>query len=96
MTARSGDNYHNYVGGLDARWKIDDHHEVKMQILQSDTKYPDEVAIEFDQPLDAFSGIAEQVEYNYDSRNWFAYAQHEARDAGFRADSGFKSGHGGQ
>ena len=89
MTARSGDNYHNYVGGLDARWKIDDHHEVKMQILQSDTQYPDEVAIEFDQPLDAFSGIAEQVEYNYDSRNWFAYAQHEARDAGFRADSGF-------
>jgi hypothetical protein len=89
MTARSGDNYHNYVGGLDARWKIDDHHELKAQVLKSDTEYPDQVADDFDQPTDAFTGNAAQAEYNYNSRNWFAYARHEMRDKGFRADSGF-------
>jgi len=89
MTARSGDSYHNYVGGLDARWKIDDHHELKAQVLQSDTEYPDQVADDFDQPTDAFTGKAAQAEYNYNSRNWFAYARHEMRDKGFRADSGF-------
>jgi hypothetical protein len=89
MTARSGDNYHNYVGGLDARWKIDDHHELKAQVLKSDTEYPDQVVDDFDQPTDAFTGNAAQAEYNYNSRNWFAYARHEMRDKGFRADSGF-------
>jgi hypothetical protein len=89
ITTRAGDGYHNYVGGIDARWKISDNHAIKAQVLQSDTRYPDEVAIDFDQPLDAFSGNAAQAEYNYDTRDWFGYVRHEIRDAGFRADSGF-------
>ena len=89
ITARSGDDYHNYVGGLDGRWKISDHHELKAQFLQSETEYPDQVADDFDQPIDAFTGNAAQLQYNYESRNWFAYATHEMRDKGFRADSGF-------
>jgi hypothetical protein len=89
MTARSGDDYHNYVGGFDARWKINDQHTLKAQVLRSDTDYPDQVAIEFEQPVDAFTGDAAQLEYNYDSRNWFAYANHEMFESGFRADSGF-------
>jgi hypothetical protein len=89
MTARSGDDYHNYVGGFDARWKISDQHTVKAQLLRSDTEYPDQIAVDFEQPLNAFSGSAAQLQYNYDSRNWFAYANHEMFDAGFRADSGF-------
>jgi hypothetical protein len=89
LTARSGDEYHNYVGGFDARWKINDQHTVKAQLLRSDTDYPEQLAIDFEQPLEAFTGNAAQLEYNYDSRNWFAYVNHEMFDAGFRADSGF-------
>ena len=89
LTARRGDGYHNYVGGFDARWKINDQHTLKAQVLRSDTDYPDEIAVDFEQPLDAFSGNAAQLEYEYDSRNWFAYANHEMFDSGFRADSGF-------
>jgi len=89
LTARDGDGYHNTVGGFDARWKINDQHTLRAQILRSDTEYPDEVATEFEQPLGAFSGDAAQAEYNYDSRNWFGFARYELRDAGFRADSGF-------
>jgi hypothetical protein len=91
FTARDGDAYHNYVGGFDARWRISDHHNFRAQILRSETDYPDEIATEFEQKTNAFTGKAAQAEYNYDSRNWFGFARYELRDADFRADSGFET-----
>ena len=89
VTARSGDDYHNTVGGFDLRWKISDQHSVQAQYLRSDTEYPLAVATDFDQPLDSFDGHAAYAGYDYDSRNWFAYLRHAERSNGFRADSGF-------
>ena len=89
VTARSGDNYHNTVGGFDLRWKISDQHSVQAQYLRSDTGYPMAVATDFGQPLDSFDGHAAYAGYDYDSRNWFAYLRHSERSNGFRADSGF-------
>jgi len=89
LTARDGDDYHNYVGGFDMRWKISDQHSIRAQYLRSDTEYPDEIAMEFEQPSGSFSGDAIFAAYDYDSRNWFAYIEHEDRKADFRADSGF-------
>lgn len=89
LTARDGDGYHNTVGGFDMRWRINDQHTLRAQVLRSDTDYPDDIASEFEQPLDAFSGDAAQADYNYESRDWFGFARYEYRDANFRADSGF-------
>jgi hypothetical protein len=89
VTARSGDDYHNTVGGFDLRWKISDQHSVQAQYLRSDTEYPAAFATDFEQPLDSFDGHAAFAGYNYDSRNWFASLQHTERSEGFRADSGF-------
>lgn len=89
VTSRSGDDYHNTVGGFDLRWKISDQHSVQAQYLRSDTEYPLAVATDFDQPLDSFDGHAAYAGYDYDSRNWFAYLRHAERSNGFRADSGF-------
>ena len=89
LTARDGDGYHNNVGGLDLRWKISDQHSVHAQYLQSDTEYPAQVSQDFDQPLGSFDGVAATAGYDYDSRDWFAYARHNQRSAGFRADAGF-------
>ncbi len=89
LTARDGDDYHNYVGGFDVRWKISDQHSIRAQYLRSDTEYPDEIAMEFEQPSGGFSGDAIFAAYDYDSRNWFVFIEHEDRKAGFRADSGF-------
>ena len=91
VTARKGNDYHNYVGGFDARWKINDQHQLRGQVLFSDTQYPDEIVEDFDQPVDAFSGTAAQAEYNFDSRDWFAFARYELRDENFRADAGFEA-----
>jgi hypothetical protein len=89
VTSRSGDGYDNTVGGLDLRWKITDQHSIQAQYLRSDTRYPDDVAADFDQPLGSFDGHALEARYDYDSRNWFAYLRHGERSRGFRADSGF-------
>ncbi len=89
FTGRSGDEYHNYVGGLDLRWKINDQHSVQLQYLRSDTEYPAAVATDFEQPQVSFAGDASFAGYDYDSRNWFAYVRHRARGADFRADLGF-------
>ena len=89
ITSREGDDYYNRVGGADLHWKISDQHSVDMQYLGSDTRYPDEVAVDFDQPLSSFTGEALYASYDYDSRNWFAHVEHQDLDKGFRADSGF-------
>ncbi|MDH3351549.1 MAG: carbohydrate binding family 9 domain-containing protein, partial [Gammaproteobacteria bacterium] len=89
VTSRSGDDYHNSVGGFDLQWKISDQHSIQAQYLHSDTEYPDEVATEFEQPTGSFSGAAIHASYEYESRNWYGWLQHVDRSAGFRADSGF-------
>jgi hypothetical protein len=96
VTARDGDDYHNYVGSIDARWKISDQHSVEFQHLQSDTEYPLLTAIEFEQPLESFSGQATHVSYQYKSRNWYGDAGFSSIDSEFRADSGFVSQVGGE
>jgi hypothetical protein len=89
LTTREGDGYHNYVAGADVHWKISDQHSIDLQYLGSDTKYPDQVAMDFGQPLSDFSGDALLASYAYDSTNWSVYVEHHDRDAGFRADAGF-------
>ena len=89
VTTREGNDYHNYVGGLDARWKLNDQHSLEFQYLQSDTAYPEATAIEFEQPLETFSGHATFLAYKYDSRDWFGGVDYNDHDSGFRADSGF-------
>ncbi|MDJ0911791.1 MAG: DUF5916 domain-containing protein [Woeseiaceae bacterium] len=89
LTTRTGDDYHNHVGGVDLRWRITDNHSVQFQHLQTDTEYPDQVAIDFDQPLGSFGGNATFLGYNYSSRNLFVYLRHQDRNADFRADAGF-------
>jgi hypothetical protein len=90
LTGRNGDDYRNLVGGLDARWKISDHHSLRGQYLSSDTEYPQQVAIDFGQPLGDFSGEGVYAAYDYDSRSWFGNVQHYHLSAGFRADAGFE------
>ncbi len=89
FTLRQGDGYHNYVGGIDTRWRINDQHNLRVQVLLSDTEYPDELAIEFEQPLGTFGGHAATVQYDYDTRNWLVFLRHNERSRDFRADSGF-------
>jgi hypothetical protein len=95
LTVRDGDGYHNYVGGFDARWKVDDRHTLSAQYLESETQYPLEVAEEFGQPTESFDGKGTLLRYEFDSRHWFGNLWFTDLSEGFRADSGFQSKVGG-
>jgi len=89
VTVRDGNGYHNYLASIDGRWKINDQHTLTAQHLESETQYPIDVAIEFEQPQEVFDGSATGVRYKFKSRNWFANLRHASLSEGFRADSGF-------
>ena len=89
FTGRSGDGYHNYVGGFDARWQISDSDRIRAQVLLSETEYTDEIVSDFDQPQGSFSDYAGYLAYNHTERNWHGFAAHWDYGTDFRADLGF-------
>ncbi len=89
FTSRSGDGYHNQVGGLDALMRIGGRHTFRAQYLLSDTAYPTATATSFAQPLGSFDGAARQLRYTFNHREWYADIKYKDYDAGFRADAGF-------
>jgi hypothetical protein len=89
VTLRRGDSYHNYLAAVDGRWKFNDQHSVFFQHLESDTRYPEYIAVEFDQPLDQFDGRGTLAGYDFETRTWYARLRHWDATEGFRADSGF-------
>jgi len=88
-TAREGDDYHNRMAGADAFLRFGDSETLRLQWLKSDTRYPDAVAAEFDQPAGAFDDTALTMRYAHQSRDWFWLAGWEDLGKDFRADTGF-------
>jgi hypothetical protein len=89
VTHRSGDDYANSVAGIDGRYRISDRHSLRFQYLGSETEYPEAVVARFGQPAGVFDGDALRVNYNFDSRQWWANAAYQRVSPEFRADSGF-------
>ena len=83
-TYRGGDDYHNALAGVDARWQKDEH-TLRGQWLHSDSRYPDGLAL----PDTAPSGDALFLNYSYGNKNWRGNLQHTDIDPGFRSDLGF-------
>jgi hypothetical protein len=89
-TGRAGEDYSNYVGGLDGSLRLGPSDVFEFQALGSRTEYPSELALR-DYELDgAFEGQAYDVEYNHDSSDWDWWLAY--RDVGerFRADVGYR------
>jgi hypothetical protein len=88
-TGRESDDYHNHVGGLDGFLRFTDSDTVRVQYLRSDTLYPEDVSVAFDQSRDAFGGYGLQAQYDHFAKVWKAFVRYQDLDPGFRADSGF-------
>ena len=43
-TLRKADSYHNYVAGINGKYKFDESNSVLAQVLASDTQYPDSIS----------------------------------------------------
>jgi len=88
-TLRSADDYHNYVVGIDARYRLSESNAIKAQLLNSDTLYPDEISDFFKPSDDSFSDQAFKLNFNHNSEYWLLDLDHQSIGADFRADLGF-------
>ena len=67
-TGRSGDDYYNHVGGIDGFLRLSETDTISFQWLHSQTDYPEEIADQFGQNQDDFSGDALYTELFHNSR----------------------------
>jgi len=81
-TLRTADDYHNYVVGLDARYRLSDSSAIKAQILSSETLYPKSLN-------NSFSDLAFKFNFTHNSEYWLINLDHHNIGANFRADLGF-------
>jgi hypothetical protein len=88
-TDREGTDYYNRLLGIDSVLRLTNKDQLTLQFLGSSTRYPDSVALSFDQPRGSFSDRVIDITYVHSTRSaswWGGY-----RDVGrnFRADLGF-------
>jgi hypothetical protein len=98
-TLRSADDYHNYVFGADARYRLSESNTIKAQVLNSDTLYSDDIASSevlksfllnnADSNDNSFTDQAFKVNFNHNSEYWLLDLDHQSIGEGFRADLGF-------
>ncbi len=88
-TDREGTGYFNRVAGFDGVLRASPTDAVRFQLLDSSTRYPEEVRNAFDQPDGDFDGSALDVKYLHDTRTWDWYGVYKRVSPGFRADLGY-------
>ena len=89
VTNRQGGDYFNRVYGIDANARITQKDRIEFQVLGSNTQYEEDIAEEFLQPQDDFSGKALVLSYEHNSRNFNFFAIYADINKNFRADLGF-------
>jgi len=87
-TSREGDDYYNRIYGFDLDFRFTRTNQIQLLVLGSNTRYPDEVANNFSQPLGSFNDRLISFEYDHYTRTWGWWADYEEAGKNFRADLG--------
>ena len=66
-TSRAGDGYSNRVFGVDGHIRLSKNDTAQFQLLSSQTRYPEQVAADYDQPRGTFEGSALQFFYLHEA-----------------------------
>jgi len=89
LTNRQGEGYHNRLYGADGVLRLSPVDTLRLQALHSDTLYPEDVTVTFDQPSDSLAGSAFVLKYGHQARDWNWWGSYEDLGRDFRADTGF-------
>jgi hypothetical protein len=89
FTGREGGDYSNRVYGLDATFALGPSDTIQVQALESETRYPEPVALDHGQPRDGFNGSGLYARWDHNSQNWGFWGGWSEVEEGFRADLGF-------
>lgn len=89
ITNREGEDYFNRVIGIDGDISFNKLDRVQFQFLGSQTRYPGQVAVDYNQPQDKLKGTGFELFYyhNTDTLDWFF--DYQDISPNFRADVGF-------
>jgi hypothetical protein len=88
-TSREGDGYHNRLLGVDGIFRWHEGDAARVELLGSDTAYPEGVRASFDQPGGELHGTALRLAYQHQTETWMGYLQYKDISSDFRADLGF-------
>ncbi|MCH9661635.1 MAG: carbohydrate binding family 9 domain-containing protein, partial [Bacteroidetes bacterium] len=89
VTNRSSEEYSNSLVSFDLNYRFTEKDTLRVQYANSETEYPEEVAEEFGELKDSFSGNSYLARYQHNGRNLNVNVFHQSKGDGFRADSGF-------
>jgi hypothetical protein len=90
LTSRSGDGYHNHLAGMDGIFRWGGGQAFRVELLGSDTEYPDEVRqLAGQDGDDSLQGTAMRIAYQRDTDRWTGAAVYNDVSGDFRADLGF-------
>ena len=88
-TGRSGENYHNRLGGVDGFFRLSRSKTFNFQYLFSNTQYSLDIAQKYQQKKDSFNGGALYTNFSHQGRNLVYGITYEDRSPDFRADMGY-------
>ena len=88
-TDREGQDYFNRLVGFDSNIRVTNSDRVQLQIMGSNTQYPQKTAAHFELQQGNFSDHFFAFEYDHDARNWGWWLDYDNAGPGFRADMGF-------
>ena len=88
-TGREGDDYSNRLFGGDILFRWKDTEAARIEILGSQTRYPQEIAEEYGQSTGKLTDYAARIVYQHTDRNWMYYFLYRDVGSDFRADLGF-------
>ncbi len=86
---REGNDYYNRLVGMDGDLLITPSDRLQFQLLGSWTRYPPEVAMDFNQPADRFNGSAIDIYFLHNTRTFDYYLIFQDVSPNFRADLGY-------
>lgn len=88
VTDREGKDYYNRVAGVDGFFKLTPRDLFMFQWLGSWTRYPEDIAREYQQPEGNLKGRVLGLQYNHDTENYGAFVIYHNISPDFRANLG--------
>jgi hypothetical protein len=88
-TGRKSDEYYNHVASVDGVFWLSSRKKLVLQYTRTQTRYPEQVAKNYNQPASAFGGNSFYLYFINLSRKFWYAVEYENVATDFRADFGF-------
>lgn len=90
ITDREGEDYYNRLASVDGNFRITQKDRVQVQLLGTETRYPDSLAVDEEQPTGRFRGSGLDIHYFHNTSTLDWYAMMRRLERGIRADLGYR------